>query len=454
MFKDQRGVVFTCANDSAVTAFDETIVAYLASSLETGPKLKATLAADPDMTMAHCLKGYFFLLMGNASLLPRARKAFDQARQRVGKTTSREQAHVHALDLWLDDRADEATRLWEQILQDNPRDILAQRLAHHGHFYAGDSQQMRSSLERTARFWNAGDPGFGYILGMRSFAQEECGSYAEAEVTGRSAVDIEPNNPWAVHAVAHVMEMQDRPADGLVWIREQQQNWDTANNFRYHLWWHRALMHLDQGDTTEALRLYDEDLWDAESEEYLDLCNDVALLARLEILGVDVGPRWKPLADKIKGRAADHLLSFIDAHFALGLAAAGDDRSVERLLETMEEKGGELRIRVGLPLCRAMVAYRSGDFDRAASELVVLRGDIIRIGGSHAQRDLFEQILIDATIRSGDLAMAEKLVRERTANNPGNGLAWQKLADIQEMTGAAGQAADCRGRANGLLVVN
>ena len=430
MFSDRRGVAFTAAGDKAVAAFDETVDAYLSSSPEAGPKLKATFEVDPDLVMAHCLKGYFFLLMGSGELISRAEKACKLASDHVRQASPRERAHVEALKLWCNDQPVAAGLVWEEILVDHPRDILAQRLAHHAHFYAGDGNEMWKSLERTSAAWGEGDPGYGYILGMRAFALEESGDYAGAEKTGRHAVEVDPDNPWAIHAVAHVMEMQDRPIEGIEWITGLEPHWTGANNFRYHLWWHRALMHLDQGDTDQVLRLYDEIIWDDESDEYLDLCNDVALLSRLEFQGVDVGDRWRPLADKIKGRAEDHILSFIDAHFAIALGAVGEKEIADNLVETMLEKGGSLRTNVGLPLCRAMLAHRRGDFAAAVSELSDIRRDIIQIGGSHAQRDLFEQVLIDATIKSDDLALAQSLLEERTSRFPNNTLSRKKLNDV------------------------
>jgi len=451
MFDDQRGVGFTASCDNAVTAFDKTIESYLSLSSDAGPNLKSVFEADPNMVMAHCLKGYFFLLMGSGPLIPRARKAFDQARKSVEATSQREQAHVKALGLWCDDRPQAAGRVWEDILDDHPRDILAQRLAHHTHFYAGDGVAMYASLERTSSAWTDGDPGYGYILGMRAFALEESGNYGDAETTGRKAVDVTPDNPWAIHAVAHVMEMQSRTTEGLAWITGLEPHWVGGNNFRYHLWWHRALMHLDQGDTDQVLRLYDDVLWDEESDEYLDLCNDVALLSRLEFQGIDVGERWHPLADKIKGRTEEHILSFADAHYAIALAAVGDDASADHLVDTLTSKGGTLRRDVGLPLCRAMVAHRRGEFAAALSELNRIHDDIHNVGGSHAQRDLFEQVLVDAAIKSGDLDQASSLLMQRTTQKPNNAMSWYRLADVLAAKGDDVSAVEARSKADALI---
>ncbi|MBT7944435.1 MAG: tetratricopeptide repeat protein, partial [Alphaproteobacteria bacterium] len=279
----------TTSVPGAVAALDETLMSYLAIGRETGGLLKSVLTSDPDMVMGHCLKGYFFCLMASGPLLARLPKVLDAANKGLSGATMREQAHVQALTHWAGGDQRTAARVWEEILSEHPQDVLALRLAHHAYFYQGDAPEMLASVERVMGAWDEHCPGYGFVLGMRSFALEECGDYAEAEKTGRAAVEFNADDPWAIHAVAHVMEMQDRHQEGIDWITGLQANWNAANNFRYHLWWHRALMHLGRGDLDEALRLYDEDIWDAESDEYLDLCNDVSLLLRLELMGVNVG---------------------------------------------------------------------------------------------------------------------------------------------------------------------
>ena len=83
--------------------------------------------------------------------------------------------------------------------------------------------------------------------------------------------------------------MTDTPEEGIAWLVETEANLLDVNNFRYHVWWHRALMHLDLGQYDKTLELYDQTIWDPVSDEYLDLCNNAALLMRLELHGIDVG---------------------------------------------------------------------------------------------------------------------------------------------------------------------
>ena len=396
---DQWGLGVTTTGPGAVAALDKTLMSYLAIGRQTGGLLKDVLAADPGMVMGHCLKGYFFLLMASAPLQARVPKVLATAEQGLAAATPREQAHVQALKHWASGDQEAATRVWEEILAGHPLDVLALRLAHHAYFYMGVAGDMLASIERVIGAWDESLPGYGFVLGMRSFALEESGDYAEAEKLGRAAVDINADDPWAIHAVAHVMEMQDRHSEGIDWITGLECHWNAANNFRYHLWWHRALMHLGRGELEQALRLYDEDMWDPQSDEYLDLCNDAALLLRLELLGVDVGERWQGLAEKVTGRTDERLLAFIDCHFVAALAAGGRMQAAREMAAAMADAGGVFA-GAGAGVSKALIAHREGDYAAAARGLRDVRDTIVTLGGSHAQRDLFELILSDAEARA------------------------------------------------------
>jgi tetratricopeptide (TPR) repeat protein len=372
------------------------------------------------------LRGSFFLLMGKPGLLAKAAEASAAANRALGGATAREQRHAAALAAWCKGDFEAALRQWEGILAEAPRDVVALKLAHYLHFYLGDAAAMRDSIERVLPGWDESLPGYAAVLGMRAFGLEESGAYAEAERTGRRAVELNPDDPWAVHAVAHVLEMQDRGRDGVAWIRGLERRWDACNNFRYHLWWHLALMHLGLGEAEAALALYDERVWDPASDEYLDLCNDAALLQRLELAGLDVGDRWAAVAAKARGQLAARILVFIDAHYALALAAAKDEQAAAELVGAVRAcaSGGagttaKVAAEVGADLCEGLLAYRAGDFGAAVERLAPLRARLRRIGGSHAQRDLFTQILVDAATRAGRREVARAVLAERTAARPG-----------------------------------
>ena len=258
MPEDCRGLEIATDNVAAAAAFDHVTEGYLSLSMDTGERLQRVFEADANMPMAHVLKGYFFMLMGAGAL---KNKASDIANKMVGPlqdASTREQLHGHALMAWADGRLMEALATWDQLLLDYPRDILALRLAHHGYFYKGDSQNVRDVVARNLHGWDENVPGYGFVMGMRAFGLEETHAYETAIEAGSMALDINPNDPWAIHAVAHVFEMTDQSAEGIAWITDNEPGWTGANNFRNHLYWHRALMRLDRGEYTEAMAIFDD----------------------------------------------------------------------------------------------------------------------------------------------------------------------------------------------------
>jgi len=412
IFTDKRDLTLTAAGAEAAAAFDHVMDGYLSMAPDTGDRLKSVFAADGDMAMAHCLKAYFMMLMAMGGLMPKAQQAAAKAQELAARATPRDM--------------EGAARLWEEILLDHPRDILAARLAHFANFYSGDARRLRDSVNRIMPAWDADVPGFSYLKGMQAFGFEEAGDYAQAQPAAETAIELEPNDPWATHAYAHVMEMQDRQDDGLAWIDRLRPHWTQANNFQNHIWWHEALMMLDQGRMDDVMTQYDAHVAAPESEEYLDLCNAASLLQRLEIMGLDVGDRWAPLAAKVQNRTEEHILTFVDLHYALALAAAGDGK-VHEMREFMAayegpEDDSNLPIMkaLGVPLMDALIAYREGRFDDATDAMIPVRYEMWQMGGSHAQRDLFDLILIDAARKADNRALTRALLAERRAAMPGD----------------------------------
>jgi tetratricopeptide (TPR) repeat protein len=360
----------------------------------------------------------------------------------------RESLHVAALDAWSHGEMREAVALWEELLTEFPRDALAIKLSQFTLSYLGESARMLATVGRAAGAWSGGEPGYGFVLGCHAFALEEAGEYEAAEAAGRRAVELDPTDIWAAHAVAHVREMQGRPREGVEWIAGLEPHWISCGNFAQHLGWHQALFRLELHEHERVLALYDTAVRRIPSDEYLDVTNAVSLLWRLEQGGVDVGARWRELADTARTHVDDHALVFVDMHYLMALAAAGDGDGVDRLLASSErlareERGTEALVMAatGLPLARAIVAHRRGEYGRAVDLLAPVRARIRDVGGSHAQRDLFEQLLIDSALRARRWGVAQELLAERTTRRPCNAWGWRQYAAALEATSPPAAAA-------------
>jgi hypothetical protein len=146
---DSHGNPVTAANLSSVELLDRTVSAYLGFRKDTGDRLKETFAAEPDLMMAHCLRGYFMMLFGQRAMVARAERSLQEARRAAtAGTTEREAAHLAALATWVAGDLTGATAKWEAIIGVWPHDLLALKLSQYGNFYAGESERMHQVVSR------------------------------------------------------------------------------------------------------------------------------------------------------------------------------------------------------------------------------------------------------------------------------------------------------------------
>lgn len=454
MQSDSRGLELTTTSEDAAKHIDQAVGAYLDYRTTASAQVKKALDADPNFALAKCFRGYFLLMLENKAVLPKVRQALDDMRPQLDALTQRERLHVSALEAWAAGDIMKACLHWERLLTESPRDLLALKLHHTMSFYAGRSQVMRSVLAGVLGEWDDDVPGYGCVQGMYAYALEECGDYAEAERWGRQAVERNPGDLWAIHSVAHVLEMQGRSAEGVRWLDYTPDQWAEKNPFKAHVWWHGALFFMAQGELERALQLYDNELNSVNSETYVDVSNQAALLKRLQMSGVDIGNRWEALAEHSQKRIHDHMLPFRDAHFCLALAANGNFDVACRHVESMAEfagQGQDWRAQVTrnilIPLCEGMIAYEEGNYDRASEMLWGIRNEIVSIGGSHAQRDLFAQIVCGAAVRARNLPVARSLLSERVLSRGTHKGNWLAYADVLTELGQSKRAEAARQRA-------
>ena len=444
MHLDIRGLPISTAGDGAVAAYDHLINGYLTYRADTPARLDALLAADPDFALAHCMKGYFAMLAFKQAVVPVAVDEARTAQSLAADATPREQSHVAALTAWADGELDRAIAVWESILRAHPHDVVAFRLAHFVNFWLGRPQDMVASVERVLPFWSEEVPGYPTILGCRCFALEESGNYLGAEPSGRRAIELDPGDLWAAHAVAHVMEMQGRRSEGIAWLTTLAPNWEGAHNLQHHLWWHCALFMLENGDQAAALDLYDTrfrnlaaPLTVASPDVYIDVQNAASMLFRLQRIGVEVGNRWEELADKAEARIGDCASAFTLPHWLMALTATGRTGAAERMIDAMSvfaNGRGTLPPIVRdyvLPIAKGQLAHAAGRHAEAVALMRPAIGGMYRLGGSHAQQDVLEQLFVDAALKAGSTADV-RLMLERVAGRrsipPERYIGWRAAA--------------------------
>jgi len=423
MSQDAQGHYLSGATAEAVIEYDRAVRAFNLVHGDSVGLFEAARQAAPDFAMAHLGKAWVFAVANDPGLLIRAKALVEDVRPLT--LNEREGAHLAALSHLVQGARSAAVAIMDRHLMHYPFDIVAHQGAALVDGFLGRFHLVRDRSARALPLWSRDRPGYGTMLAFHGFGLEEAGDYSRAEDKSREAAELEPLSFWPHHTVAHVMEMTGRPEDGLGWMAAREALWSTPSHLnQVHIWWHKALFHLELGQYEAALALYDGPLRATQRPLALSLTNASALLWRLDTLGCDIGDRWRELATLWDGHADGKCLVFADIHAAMAELRSGREALVERRLEAMRETAGSdaeaagLYRTVGIPVVEALSAFHRGAYDQAITQLLQSRFDLWQIGGSHAQRDVVDWTLVEAALRAGQRNVALSLAHERLATRP------------------------------------
>lgn len=447
MTSDFLGNPVTGADATALTAIDAFIGGLI--SYETRILGILDVTAAPMPALVATFAGILHLLAETSGAETHAEPFLAAAREAAGRDalTSREVLWIEVLRQWIAGDIDGTITTLDTIVAQSPRDLAALKLLQYHHFNRGEfAGMLRPAL---AVHHSEGD--LPYLGGMLAFAYEQLHLLDEAEKAAWAGLGVVPTDPWAQHALAHVWLTRGQIDEGLAALTQWSSGWQDLNSFMVtHLWWHLALFHLSKGEFATVLGLYDMQIWAYDKSYSQDQVGAVSMLARLEASGVDVGTRWADLGEWLAPRATDTLLPFLSVQYAYGLARAGRAEA-DTLLAALEQaadraEGDPIWRDAALPLARGLVAHARGDHVRA----VALLGDAVprlsHLGGSHAQRDLFALVLLDAQVKAGAWADAQQALELRRVHDPRGVPLNTTLARVYDALGLPEQAAAARAR--------
>jgi hypothetical protein len=418
---DSLGNPLSLDDPASLRAVNDFIEGFISCEARAVDVLAA--AHDPSpIVQAYCATLHLFAESGDA--VANARPFIERAAAASARATSREQRYIAAVAAWAEGDITRAIALHEEQAKEHPRDLASLKLGQYHCFNVGDGPGMLR-LALTA-LPHAGD--VPYLHGMAAFGHEQCHRMREAEASARRAIAMERKEPWAHHALGHVMLTEGRLAEGLDFMQNVSDTWVGLNSFMVtHNWWHVALFLIDLGRDAEALSVYDRQVWGVVKDYSQDQIGAVSLLARFELAGIDVGDRWQDVGDYLARRLDDHVLPFLDLQYLYGLARAGRPEA-DTLLAHIEDFAPHAPLstrnawlRVCVPAARGLLAHARGEWGIAIEELGQALPRLVEIGGSHAQRDLFEQVYLDSLVRKGtggSLAGAQGILQQQVNRQP------------------------------------
>ena len=418
MVKNRNGLNVTTASPAAADRYQEGLDLVLSQNYGPEEKLRAAIEADEGFAMAHAALAYILHLQMN---VPAAREAAARAVELSAGLSQEERQSTQIMHCFTHGKGVEAIRLIHEHLEDFPTDTLtmrvAQRLYMLGCFGAGvpDFPEHLMAMMRKVAPANGDEWSF---LGQYSFAHHETKQPEKAMELAMRSLEGNPQNAVACHSVTHSYFEQGDAANGGQWLADWLDGFDRRAAYNVHLSWHLALFELAQGRYGEALELYETHIRPGvQARNLANLADAASLMWRLQVYsGEAPGKPWEEVRDMAMPAAEGPGAAFRDCHAALAFAGAGDAEATQRLVDRLTaqgKKGDDLSREMTLPIALGAAAFAAGDYDTAADLMGPTYPMLARIGGSHAQREVFEDTLLETYVRAGRYDEAKGMLDER-----------------------------------------
>ena len=416
--EDRYGLAMSTSSPIAAELYVEGVDLFLSQNFGPQEAIKKATEVDEGFALAHAALSWMLMLQAKPE---EAKASAKRARALASGISRRERRHVEAIALFVNGNGPQSLALVREQLGEFPRDALILRLATRLFLLGCSASGVANFPQELLAVLRGVESDYGddwAFLGQYSFAHHESGLFEDARRLGERSLELHPTNANASHSVAHVyFETGDAPG-GTDFLADWLTTYDASAPFHVHLSWHLALFELAMCRYDRVLDLYETDIRPSvQAKSPLSLADSASLMWRIQMYGGVVQP--VPL-EEIRDQAAPAAKApgpaFRDAHAALAFASAGDDASFGRMVDGLEDlasHGNALAREVTLPLVRGIGAFANGAYDEAIEGIEPASAQLARMGGSHAQREVFEDTLLEAYLRAGQFDRAETLLRTR-----------------------------------------
>lgn len=422
-YTDRYGLPLTAQTQAAADHYLAGVDSALALNAGAQEHFAAALAADERCAMAHMAMAREYQYRGQSAA---ARASKERALQCMDGVTRRERQHLQAMATAVDGDGTAALALIREHIQDFPRDALLLKQAD-GPFgllgFGGEQKHLEANYALLASVAEAyGDDW--WFLSAYAFAHNELGRHTEARRLVERALERHPRSGHSAHTMAHVFFETGEHQNGAAFLDAWLPTFPRQAQIYTHLAWHRALFALGCGQPEEVQALYHETINPEVSPgaPLIALCDAAALMWRHDLYGLE-----RPAGSRatVATFAATHFprasLAFGDMHCALAYAAAGDTAALTDLTTQIRERLAQGKVPAGTVLpavVEAIAAFARRDYEAAIQHLEPFADQVIRIGGSNAQREVVEDTLLQAYLRAGHWAAAASLLQRRLARRP------------------------------------
>ena len=315
---------------------------------------------------------------------------------------------------------------------------------------------MRDSVARVLPNWKPALPMHSYLYGMYSFGLVQSNFFAEAEKAAKHSLSLNANDAWATHTLCHMYEYKNEYDTGIKFLRDTETDWSVCGFIATHNYWHLALYHVERNEHEQALAIFDQNISAyLSANRTLDLVDLAGMLYRLKLdcTPLELGERWSKLKQVFETRVNDHAYTFNDAHVLMILSSCNDTPRKEKFFASLDsyltsEESEHFGVQydscnniikslnganylkgvnqqLASDIFEAICHFDKGEFACVVDKLYPIRYEMVRIGGSNAQRDMFQQMLVQAALRSESVfhkKLGVALINERLALKPNSNL--------------------------------
>ncbi|MGX7705402.1 tetratricopeptide repeat protein [Methylobacterium sp. Gmos1] len=422
---DRRGLPLSTRSEDAAAHYRAGTDLLLAAWPGAADALDAAIAEDPGFALAHAARARLHAMRAESGA---ARAFIAKAAECLARGgTERERSHVAVLSLAIDGQSEPALARALAHAESWPRDalILSLPLGAFGLLaFSGraDHDQARVDLcERHAHAYDADD---WWFTTYRGWAHTENGAVARGRALAEHGFALRRENANGAHALSHALFEDGAGVEAEALIAGWLPDYDRSGILHGHIAWHAALAALERGDAEGALAIYGAHVQPGVTAGLsLNVITDtVSLLWRLAAYGHAVPAG---LWDEVRAYARPYYVKagfgFADAHMGLLAAATGDRAAAHRRIDALAGlvEAGTLAAGPVVPaICRAALAFAEEDFASCARILEPVAADVVRLGGSGAQREVIEDTLLVALMRAGEAAKARALLDRRLHRRP------------------------------------
>lgn len=415
---DRYGLPISSASPNAISHYAEGLDLALAQSFGAEEEFAKAVEADEGFAMGHAALGFHQFMR---IAVPEARASAKTAVELSSGLSQRQRQSIEIVSRFINGENHQAITGIVEHLKEFPRDALLLRLAQRLFVLGCGGSGVADYPPLFYKMMKDLEPQYGEdwaFMGQFAWANHEVGRMSEGLSLAEHSLDLKPSNAVAAHSVGHVYFETNRNEEGAAFLGSWLDDYDRRAAYRVHLSWHQALFELAMGRYNQALSWYQTDIRPSVQEKkYAALADSASLIWRMHIYG-DTVPHapWEELIELAAPAAANPGPSFRDAHAALAFTAAGDQAMFAKLvdgLQAMANKGDSCAKEATLPLVKGIGAFGEGDYAEAVRLMEPVHPQLTRIGGSHAQRQVFEDTLLEAYLRAEQFDKATSMLRER-----------------------------------------